>query len=143
MTTSSPNCPAWCTAVHHRPDYINHARDIADLNTGTYEVCLELAQYENPRHLGEAVVRIFTDSATESGVTDLVPGLAASIGHILLELDDHQRRAFGVALVDAAALLLAAGAVTPDAPGSPVEREAPPNASGREAQPHTGSTDGR
>lgn len=142
MSVSS-HCPPWCTAQHHHPDYITHARTVAELDAGTVGVLVEISQHVQPGHVGDETVNVVTDTADETELTILVPEVAAAIGHALLTLDDAGRRAFAVALVDAAALVLTSRAATSADPRSTVEREAEPNTAGCEAQPHTGDADGR
>lgn len=139
MTTSS-HCPQWCTARHHLPDDLTHARDIAELGTGRFAVSVEISQ---PGHIGDEVVNIFAHTPVETEVVIVAPELAASIGRVLLELDDSGRRALARALSDAAGVLFMSRATTSADPRSAVEREAAPNTSTCEATPHTESTDGR
>jgi hypothetical protein len=141
--TTSSHCPPWCTAQHHRPDYLDHARDIAEFVNGTVEVQVEIGQHVQPGHVGAEVVNVFLHTTEETELILIKPELAASIGRVLLELDDQDRRAFAVALTDAAAVVLMSRATTPATSGSPVEREASPNTPGCEAEPNDGSTDGR
>lgn len=146
--TNHPTCPQWCTAPHPRPDYLTHHHPVAELDAGDgYSVEVELAQHEQPQigFHGAPVVRlaIEDDVISSTSLLDLSPGQAAFLGEVLTMLDDGGRQAFGRALLDAVAHIVDGEPVTPPDGGSAVEREATPNTSLREAEPHTGSSDGR
>ncbi|MFI6732134.1 DUF6907 domain-containing protein [Nonomuraea sp. NPDC050451] len=143
VTTSSLNCPTWCTAQHHRPDYITHTRDVAELAAGSLNVQIAIFQHEQPGHTGDVAVNIAADRANDTELTMVAPEVAAAVGRILLELDNAGRRALALALTDAAAVVLMGRATSPATPGSPVQREARPNTPGREAEPNDAATDGR
>jgi hypothetical protein len=129
--------------VHPRPDDLTHSRDIAELGTARLAVRVELSQHVQRGHVGAETVNIFATDAEETELVLLAPELAASIGRILLDLDDRGRRALAVALSDAAAVLLMSRSITPAASGSTVEREAQPHNTAREATPNAETTDGR
>ncbi|MGW0807957.1 hypothetical protein [Nonomuraea sp. NPDC002799] len=143
MATSSPICPPWCTARHHRPDDLIHARDIAELGPEGFAVEVQVTQHVQPGHVGAETVNVFAHTVEETELILLVPELAASLGHVLLKLDDHGRRELAVALVDAAAVLLMSRSITPATSGSTIEREVPPHTPNREAVPNGDDADGR
>jgi hypothetical protein len=143
VTTSSLNCPPWCTAAHPRPDYLDHSADVTEFGTKRLDVLVTVSQHIQPGHVGAEAVNVFASTAQDTELVLLQPELAASIGRVLLELDDHGRRLLAVALADAAALVLTGRGITSADPQSAVEREAGPNTPDREATPNAETTDGR
>jgi hypothetical protein len=111
-TNPQPNplvCPAWCTAQHHRPDYLSHARDVLTIDADALVVGVTLAEHAQPGYSEKPRVRVYDHTDDETGVIDLAPDVAARLGWILTSLSPLQRAAFGRALTDAAALLLTSG----------------------------------
>ncbi|MEU8384606.1 hypothetical protein [Streptosporangium sp. NPDC048865] len=107
---SGVSCPSWCEREHPTM-YVTHAADIAVLrNPDGSTVTVTLSQHVQPGYVGERVVRVYTCLGEETGIADLSPDSAESVGRSIVAFSpDGSMRAYGLALQRAAAHLLLPG----------------------------------
>ncbi|MEU8276469.1 hypothetical protein ACFYOK_36055 [Microbispora bryophytorum] len=106
-STTPPTCPSWCAQQHPTSlVQVTHARQIAEFGTDAgLTVDVILFQHNEPGQIRPAVVRLITNTRTDTSVTDLEVEIAAHLGHVLTLMSRHP---LGAALTTAAATLLGA-----------------------------------
>jgi hypothetical protein len=107
-------CPTWCER-EHPTSYLAHERYVAELNADGGELVIEVTvnQHVQPGRVDAPVMRLFAHQGGDHGETtilDLAADQAATLGRIIALLASHgPGHRFGVALTDAAAVILAGG----------------------------------
>jgi hypothetical protein len=96
-------CPSWCER-EHSTDYIIHTRAITEFVTDSGLIVeITLLHHRQPGNFTPPVVRLITNTETDTFVADLPVNVAAHLGRVLTAMDHHP---FGAALITAAATLL-------------------------------------